>query len=528
MAVRFLLLNLFFAFLLGALGIKLYDLQVQKGDFYFEKAEARSQFQAQLELRRGQITLNNRSSKVALALNKDYPVIFASPKQIEDAKETASAISPIVGIAVADLEKSFQNPQSLFKLLVDRADGKQIKELEGLNIKGVYVDQKQYRFYQFQRLASQFMGFVGINEKYDEPIGLYGVEKFYNEELSKGKTINTTLDINLQSQAELSLTKLMRQFNSIGGTIIIQEPRTGKILALANAPDFDPNVYGKYPIKNFINPAVQSMYEPGSVFKPFTMAAGIDAGIFTPDTKYFDKGSVTLNGKKITNWDHKSYGWATMTNVLERSINTGSVWAQQQLGNKKFYEYLKKLGFGDLTNIDLPDEAKGTIKNLERKDQRAIDFANAAFGQGTGVTPIQLITAFSSLANGGLLMRPYINENLEPQVIRQVFKSETASSVIGMLESAVEKGGVAGIPQYHIAGKTGTAQIPDFKNGGYADEYIHTYVGFAPASNAKFIILIKLDKPASELAALTVVPAFKELAQYVLNYYNIPPDKPIN
>jgi len=256
------------------------------------------------------------------------------------------------------------------------------------------------------------------------------------------------------------------------------------------------------------------------------MAAGIDLGVLTPETTFFDNGSVTLNGKTILNWDKIAHGNVTMTNVIEKSINTGAVFAERKIGHSRFYDYLKKFGFGALTNIDLPNEIAGSLKNLEKKDAREIDFATASFGQGTAVTPIQLVNAFSAIANGGLLMRPYVNADLKPYVVRRVIDANTAQLVATMMESAVTKAKLAIVPGFRVAGKTGTAQIPDFNKGGYTEEFIHTYIGFAPITAPRFVAFLKIDKPNANLAGETVVPAFQKLAQFILNYYNVPPDKP--
>jgi cell division protein FtsI/penicillin-binding protein 2 len=526
MAFRFFTLTLIFGVLYGLLGFNLYRLQIKKSEYYVEKVEARSETLSALDLRRGQIFFTDRNNKlIPVALNKDYPVVYAVPKEIENPSAAAEIISSITGLPKEKLVSDFSNSKSLFKLLVEKAPPEILAKIGDLKLKGIYKTKKQYRFYPFGKLASNLLGFVGINDQNDSPTGLYGIEKFYNGALAEGEDVQLTIDLTLEAQAEETLKELVEKFNAVGGTIIIQEPTTGKILALANWPDFDPNVYSDYPVKNFLNPAVGLQYEPGSVFKPITMAAGIDLGILTPETTFFDNGSVTLNGKTITNWDKKAYGRATMTNVIERSINTGAVFAEQKLGHANFYNYLKKFGFGEKTEIDLPDEIAGSLKNLEKKDARDIDFATASFGQGTAVTPLQLINAFSSIANGGLLMRPYVNAKLEPYVIRRVISGKTAELVTKMMESAVLKAQVASIPGYRVAGKTGTAQIPDLRRGGYTDEFIHTFVGFAPASKPRFVALLKIDKPNATLAGQTVVPAFQKLAQFILNYYNVPPDR---
>ena len=526
MAFRFNTLISAFFLSFCILGYNLYHHQILKGDYYFEKAEARSDFQKERELRRGQIFFTDRNgNSIAVAQNRDYPGIFASPKEIEDAGLAAKLLSPIVGKDEKILAVAFDNPESLFYRLVDKASKEQMEAVEGLNIKGIHIQKDQYRFYPFYGLASQLIGFVGLNENTESPIGLYGLEKLKNKELSTGDALRLTIDVNLQGEAEQILGNLIREFNAVQGTVIIEEPSTGKILALASSPGFDPNSYSDSPVGNFLNPAVQSIYEPGSVFKPLTMAMGIDLGVITPETTYVDTGKVVLNGRTILNWDKKAHGESTMTNVLEQSINTGAVFAESKIGHKAFLEYVKKFGFGEKTGIDLPDETLGSLRSIDRKDAREIDFATASFGQGPAVTPIQLVTAFAGIANKGVLMRPYVNAEESPRVIRRVISEEAAATVTEMMESAVNTAAVAAIRGYRIAGKTGTAQVPDFVHGGYGDELIHNFVGFAPASDPRFVILIKIDKPDRPLAGLTVVPAFRKLTEYVLNYYHIPPDR---
>ncbi len=526
MAFRFLALITLFFVSYGVLGYNLYNHQILKRDYYFEKAEARSNFQKELELRRGQIFLTDRESEpTAIAQNRNYPAVFASPKEIEDAAEAAELLAPIVGKDKAKLAAAFENKESQFYPLIDRATEEQVKAVENLELEGVYVNERQYRFYPLNNLVSHVLGFVGVNENAAVPTGLYGIERLKNSELLDEKDVNLTIDVNLQRESEKVLGDLVREFEAVGGTVIVEEPMTGKIFAFASAPDFNPNSYSEYPVKNFLNPGVSGIYEPGSVFKVITMASGIDLGVITPETVYVDKGEITLNGKTIENWDKKAYGEITMTNVLERSVNTGAVFAESQIGHENFLEYIKKFGFGEVTGIDLPDEAIGSLRSLERKDVREIDFATASFGQGPAVTPIQLVNAYAAVANGGVLMRPYVDATDEPEVIRRVISEEAAEQVTKMMESAVDKAEVAAIKGYRIAGKTGTAQVPDFERGGYSDELIHNFVGFAPASDPRFVILIKIDKPKSPLAGITVVPAFRKLTEFVLNYYHIAPDR---
>jgi len=294
---------------------------------------------------------------------------------------------------------------------------------------------------------------------------------------------------------------------------------------MGSYPTFDPNRYSEAELGDFLNPVTQQIYEPGSVFKIITMAAGIDAGKIATSTTFNDTGVLILNGKKIQNWDHKAYGRVTMTNVIEKSLNTGAAFAERTTGDKIFTDYVTKFGFGEPTGVDLPYELKGDLRRLNPSSP-AIAFATASFGQGVAVTQMGLINAVAAIANDGELMRPYVNADLAPHSVRTVITKKTADAVTEMMVSAVDKADVASISGYSIAGKTGTAQVPDFVHGGYTDKVINTYVGFGPTSNPRFAILIKLNEPeGAPVAGLTVVPAFRDLAQFILNYFNIPPDR---
>lgn len=518
-----------FLVLFGALEARLFRLQVRNGEYYVEKAEALSTRDVESNLRRGEIFITDRNNNtIPAALNKDFPMLYAVPKEIEDPKATAETLAPILGREDKELEKELENQTSLFRLLMERIPEDVFKKIEKAEIKGVYKGTRQARVYPFEALASHVLGFVGVNEKYDAPRGLYGAEKKHEKKLEQGENIGLTIDRNIEARAEEILEGLMERFAAKGGSVIVAEPDTGKILAMANKPDFNSNSYGKYPVENFLNPAIQSVYEPGSVLKPLTMAAGIDVGVITPETTYYDSGSVTINGETIKNWDLKAHGTISMTRVIEESVNTGAVFAAKKVGRKNFVEYLKKFGFGKETGIDLPDEVSGSIRSVERAGAQDIDLASASFGQGISVTPIELIAAFGSIANHGRLMRPYVNAEGKPHVVRETMKKETAEKVIAMMESAVEKAFVAALPGHRIAGKTGTAEIADLERGGYKEAFNHTYVGFGPVANPRFVILIKLEEPEAVLAGVTVVPAFRELASFIISYYNIPPDKNVN
>jgi cell division protein FtsI/penicillin-binding protein 2 len=533
----------FFGILYLVLVFKLYDIQFNKSAYYSAQAEGQNIAGGLLQATRGNIYfLDKNNTSIPVVLNKDYPTIYAVPTELqkspEGIKQIAETLSPIVNKSADDLEKQLSKPNDQYELLVQKASGEQISKIRALGLKGVYLKNETLRYYPFGNLASQLLGFISQDGS-GTLAGRYGVELYFNDLLSgrngevkgdkiigpqDGQNITLTIDPTIQSQTEETLKKLVAEKGAEGGLVMIEEPSTGKILAMASFPNFDPNNYSRYEMKSFLNPAVQAVYEPGSVFKVITMAAGIDSGKITPDTTYFDSGSVTYNGRTIKNWDSKSYGKATMTDVIEHSINTGAVFAERKTGHDIFYNYLLKFGLNEKTGISLPGELKGNLNNL--KKNRDINFATASFGQGVSVTPIELITAISAIANDGVLMKPLIASDEKPQTIRRVISSETAKAVTQMMVSSVKKNIIADIPNYSVAGKTGTAFIPDFVKGGYTDQVINTYAGFAPATNPRFVILIKLTKPAgAPLAGQTVVPAFRELAEFMLNYYNIAPDQ---
>ena len=554
---RYFFIIFIFSALYLALISNLLNLQYFKKDSRISQIESRNQLSGVLESERGKIFITDKNNnKIEVALNKDYSIIYAVPKEIQQIAEQgglttriyAEQLSPIIGDLADNLEKKFNKQEDEYELLAQKASGQQLEQIKNLNLKGIYFRKNNARFYPSEKLASHLLGFVSPADdkeaiKYGNiQLGRYGIESKFNLFLTgeagefddgkiirkpeKGKDLFLTIDRNIQAQSEEVLGKLIEKWGASSGSIIVQEPSTGKILAMANEPNFNPNDYSQFDIKNFLNPSVEAIYEPGSVFKIITMAAGIDSGKITPETSYVDTGSVTINGRTIKNWDLKAHGKLTMMNVIEKSINTGTIFAERTMGHDVFNDYLNKFGFNEITGIDLPGEVRGDISHL--KKGKDVDFATASFGQGVAITPIQLISAASAIANGGILMKPLLLADDKPEVVRRVISEDTAKKVSAMMVSAVHKNVIAEIPNYEIAGKTGTAYIPNFKVGGYTDEVIHSYVGFAPASPSadgpRFVILMKLEKPRALLAGETVVPIFKELTQYLLNYYNIAPD----
>ena len=343
-----------------------------------------------------------------------------------------------------------------------------------------------------------------------------------------------TLDYDIQFMAEKLLAEAKENLEIEEGQIIVITPDSGKIVALANFPNFNPNQYKEYATDGYLeifkNGATQKLFEPGSVLKPITFAAALEEEKITPQTTYVDEGKVKIDGRTIYNYDGKVYGLQTMTNVLEKSINTGAVFAEKKLSDNTFLDYLEKFGIFEESGIDLPEVYS---KNEEFKKGYEVNFATASFGQGIEMTPIQLARAYCAIANGGKLVRPYLLSSAtfsdKKEEERQVISSKTASQLTSMLVSVVENGfgKRAKIPGYYIAGKTGTAQVAE--GGKYSTEKtIQTFAGFFPAFNPQFLILVKLNNPKTKTAEYSAVPIFHDLAEYIIHYYQIPPDYAID
>lgn len=510
---------LFFLFILFAAAIvwRLIYLQIVQGDFYRALAEGQSVSNKELRKERGEIFLKNLEPA---AINKDFSLVFASTPKISDIKETAKILSQTLGLS-EDFVLEKLKKDTLFSPIKSRLTNDELESLKKLNLAGINFIQERSHYFPQETLASQVLGFVDANYQ-----GQYGLEEYYNEILSE-KNLILTIDYNIQFLAEKFLEKAKEELKIKSGLILVLDPNSGKILTLANYPNFNPNLYYEYAqrgeLEIFQNAATQKIFEPGSVFKPITMAAALNEEKITSQTSYQDPGEIKIGGSKISNYDGRTYpGQITMTEVLEKSINTGAVFAERQLGHSLFLKYIEKFGFFEKTGVDLPEIYS---ENREFKKGYEINFSTASFGQGIEITPMQLARAFSAIANGGKLVRPYLNQELQPELSEAVISSKTASQLTAMLTSVVENGfgKKAKISGYHIAGKTGTAQVAEA--GKYSSEKTtQTFVGFFPAFNPQFLILVKLDNPQTKTAEYSALPIFHDLAEYVINLYQIPPD----
>jgi len=538
MAYRFTTIVLLLVLAFTYLGFHLYQLQLVKGDYYYAQAESEQSSAASNNADRGAIYFTDKNgSTLPAAIDQPFPVIYAVPASVKDPATTAATFAPILNMSVATLKAIFSRPKDQYELLVNKADPAVAQKVDELNIPGVYTEVEPERFYPLSTVASQVLGYVGPNPSGNGESGHYGLEGYYNGLLEGasstsgvgGADLVTTIDPNIQIEAEKILDNLVQTTGATGGDVMVMDPKTGKILAMGGDPSFDPNNYGQFPLTDFLNTDVQGVYEPGSIMKVVTMAAGIDSGKITPDTTYDDKGYVNVNGAHITNYNlttEGAYGaGTTMTQVIEHSINSGAIWAENATGNSIFLSYLKKFGLDTKTGVDLPGEVAGNTSQLTPKAPM-VDWDTAAYGQGIAVTPVELVSAVAAIANGGVLMRPYLNAALQPQEVRQVISASTAQQVTQMMVDAVDLAQVAEINGYTMAGKTGSAYIPNPAGGGYLNELTDSYIGFGPTSNPRFIAFIRLNTiPVTSLAAETVVPAWNQLAQWIINYYNIAPDR---
>lgn len=557
-----LILMIFFG---AAITSRLFFLQIIQRKLLQSQALGQQMGISQITGSRGQIFCqNSQESRGAgeegeiksLAINKDSWTVAAMLDQITDKDVFADTLSKNIDMSKEQILGQMNLAEN-YAVIERDLSSEEINKLKALNLKGLTWENNPERYYPQEELSSQVLGFLGGAGE-----GQYGIEGHY-EDVLKGKTgieeekrgldaifaeekesldgsdIYLTIDYNIQLQAEQLLKKAKEKLDIEAGQIIVLKPDTGKILALANYPNFNPNEYGKQnDLEIFQNSATQKLFEPGSIMKPFAMAAAINEGKVTPDTKYEDKGILHYGTKSIHNYANEKFGETDMTNVLVNSINTGAVFAEQQVGNKMFWNYIDRFGFIEKTGIDLQGESYS--KNEGLRNGPDMNYATASFGQGIELTPLQIARGFCVLANGGKLVKPYIVEKIvngndvvytKPEISEPIISQQTTSQITQMLIKVIDVGlpRVGKIPGYYFAGKTGTAQVP-LKNGkGYeANKTIQSFVGYGPALNPQFVAMIKLDNPRASKSSLSSVPVFKELAQYIINYWKIPPDYDVN
>src|SRR2546421_897558 len=542
---------------MAIVGVRLVQLQITKHDELAGKAKNQQLGAIETSPTRGQL-LDRQGRELARSI--DTESFFADPREIENVNDTAQKIATVTGQKkeeIASHIKEAKDSNRKFLWLIRRLDLTTATKLDAMNLEGVYSRREPKRYYPNDALAAHVLGFVGTDE-----IGLSGVEQYYNEKIRgeagklylerdgsrerrvfdsyevqphPGQTVVLTIDQTIQYRTEQALFAAVQTAHAKSGTAIVMDPHTGEILALANAPAFDPNQPPKDATDARVNGALQTIYEPGSTFKIVAYSAAIDKGLVTPEDKIdCQMGSITVAGRLIH--DGHPYGVLTVADALAKSSNVGAIKLGLMVGDESMYEYMKRLGFGSRTGIDLPGESAGILRPLSRWQPSSI--GSIAIGQEVGVTPLQVATAYSVLANGGSWVKPHVVRELRSPdggimfqaktESRAVLKPDTVEKLRGMMEGVTLHGTArkAQVEGYTAAGKTGTAQKIDPKTHTYsATKYIGSFVGFAPASNPSAVIIVVIDEPQGAYHGGDVAaPGFREIAEQILPDLNVTPD----
>lgn len=552
---------LFFAlFLVG----RLYFLQVVYGREYSERADRQYVRPTETLFSRGTIFFSNKDESYtsAATLESGFTVAI-NPMTLENLEETFSTLSSSLPLSREDFFARAEKKNDPYEEIARRVPEVEAHKIEDFHLPGVLIFKERWRFYPGESLAAHILGFVGSDG--DTLAGRYGLERYYEDVLrraggnlyvnffaeifanvkeklvdkkeSEGDIV-TTIEPSVQSFLEEVLEDISKTWapDQIGGIII--NPQNGEIYALGAYPSFNPNSFQNDSLSLFGNSLIENVYEMGSIVKPLTIAAALDAGAIIPQTTYEDKGFLILNNAKISNYDGKAHGVVDMQTVLSLSLNTGAAFAALKMGKEDFAKYMKNFRVGDETGIDLPNETFGLMDNL--KSTRDIEYATASFGQGIAFTPIATVRALSTLGNGGFLIDPHIvkkieyrsglSKNIAGQKGEQVLKTATSEEITRMLVKVVDEallGGTVKLPRYSIAAKTGTAQVAKKEGGGYDEnKFLHSFFGYFPAYDPEFLVfLFAMNPKGVRFASETLTHPFIDIAKFLINYYEIPPDR---
>jgi stage V sporulation protein D (sporulation-specific penicillin-binding protein) len=544
--------------------IKLYQIQIIQGQDYRNKADKQYTGNQSDIFERGSIYFTDKNGhKISAATVKTGYKVTINPSAIENPEDIFNSLFGRIELNEEDFIKKASKKDDPYEEIARRVDPNLVEEIIEKKIEGISFYKEKWRFYPGKNLASQTIGFLAY--KGDDLNAQYGLERYYDDVLERrdvgtfknffvelfsglGQTLVekkhlkgslvTTIDPSIQGFVEDTLEEIKTQYNSKTSGVIVMNPKNGEIYAMALNPNFDLNDFSK--VENpeiYKNLLIEGVYEMGSIVKPLTVAAGIDVGAINAETTYNDTGEVKLNGYTIRNYDKKSRGVVNMQVALNNSLNTGMVFIVQKMGNKVFADYMKSL-LQDRTGIDLPNEGDAQINNLNVN--RDLEYATASFGQGIAMTPISITRALASLGNGGVLVYPHVVKAIEYNVgltqkidfpkPKRIFKEETSEDISRILVKVVDealKGGTVALPNYSIAAKTGTAQIAKTTEGGYYDDrYLHSFFGYFPAYDPQFIVFLYTVEPQNaQYASETLTDPFMNIVKYLINYYEIPPDR---
>jgi cell division protein FtsI (penicillin-binding protein 3) len=551
--IIFLSCLLFFCFVL-ILG-RMFQLQVLKKEQLYKLAARQQHAQIPLVPKRGTI-YDSRGNELAVSIEVDS--VYADARKVTEVEKTARELAAILEIDREELKQRLKGHRS-FEWVQRKISPKEVEQIKELRLPGVSFLKENRRFYPNSQLAAHLVGFVGLDSK-----GLEGIEFQYDallngenqvwntardalgREIAMGKTpfgkedhyrnIILTLDKPIQHITETELGRGVEKWGGKGGMAIAMDPWSGKILAMASFPTFNPNQFIQYRSKSWRNRALSDVFEPGSLFKAFLAAAALEEQVVRPSDSFFcENGSYRVYDRTIH--DISKHGWLTFQQIIKLSSNIGASKVGEKMGKERFYRYISAFGFGEKTRIGLPGEGKGVVHHPRYWSPVALD--TISFGQGVSVTGIQLATALSAIANGGFLMKPYVVEKItnekgemvqsfKPEVVRKVISEEAARKVRVLLKATTEKGGTGegAVPAgYEVAGKTGTAQKVDSLLGGYSDDrYISGFIGFAPADAPKLVVLVIVDEPqGNNYGGVVAAPIFRTIMEKVLPYLNVIP-----
>src|SRR5215813_14004695 len=538
-----------------AIGARLVELQIHQHDDLASRARNQQLSSIETAATRGQV-LDRQGRELARSL--DTESFYADPSEIKNVSMTATRIAALTGQDRGELVQRLSDAQAAnkkFVWIVRRVEMERASKLDALELPGVYSRREPKRYYPNDSLAAHVLGFVGTDE-----IGLSGIEQYYNEKIRgeagkvfleidrerrpfesyevqphPGQTVVLTIDQVIQYRTEQALSAALERTHAKSATAVVMDPHTGEILALANAPSFDPNQPASNTAETRINGALQNIYEPGSTFKIVAYSAAIEKGLVKPEDKIdCQMGQITVAGRLIH--DGHAYGVLTVADALAKSSNVGAIKLGLLVGNESMYDYMKKLGFGSRTGIDLAGESPGLLRSLNRWQPSSI--GSLAIGQEVGVTALQMASAYCVLANNGTWVRPHVvREMRSPDgsvtfqakiESRNVLRAETTAALRNMLEGVTLRGTAkrAQLDGYTAAGKTGTAQKIDPRTRAYSStKFIGSFVGFAPVSNPAVVIIVVIDEPTGAYHGGDVAaPVFREIAEQILPELNVTPD----
>ncbi len=558
--VRIRLVGLCFLAAFGFVAARAFHLQVLGQQDWERRAERQHQKVIPLIPQRG--TIFDRHGE-ALAVSLEVDSIYLEPRKVSDPATTARQLADALGLKVRSVRTKLNSGKG-FLWLKRQVSPRESELVRAMGLEGVGFTKEHRRFYPNSEVGAQVIGFTGL-----DPEGLEGLELKYDSVLlgqggflvterdalgrglggggeetvqggEPGSDLHLTLDKNLQYIAEKELAEGVKSSHARAGTVVVLDPSTGEVLAMASQPDYNPNAFARYRPRQWRDRAICDTYEPGSTMKMFLLAAALDKGVVKPSTVIdCENGAYRVGGKTIH--DHHPYGRLKLPEILKVSSNIGAAKIGEALDRDNFYHYLRDFGFGETSGIDLPGEQPGLLRKPSHWFD--IDLAAISFGQGLTVTPLQIAAAAAAIANGGYLMQPYVVEQVvnpygdvveshQPKVRQQVVSTAVAKEVKNMLELVTEEGGtgtLAAVPGYRVAGKTGTAQKVDPVTGTYSTDKIEaSFVGFVPADDPKLVILVVLDEPAGRtFGGLVAAPIFSRIAAQGLRYLKVPPREPV-